>query len=112
LGILSGDIGRCEGIDMISSFIWSPDEGGREVEGMLDFSELLSKPDHVVWVDMSQPTDEESYILTHDFKFHPLSIEDVLTEMSRPKVDDYEDYIFVVFVVASGRPGGEDELPF
>ncbi len=97
---------------MISSFIWSPDEGGREVEGMLDFAELLSRPDHVVWVDMSQPTDEESYILTHDFKFHPLSIEDVLTEMSRPKVDDYEDYIFVVFVVASGRPGGEDELPF
>jgi len=97
---------------MISSFIWSPDEGGREVKGMVNFTELLEKPDHVMWVDMSQPTDEESYILTHDFKFHPLAIEDVLTEMSRPKVDDYEDYIFVVFLVASGRPGGEDELPF
>jgi magnesium transporter len=97
---------------MISTFMWSPDEGGRETKGMLDFAELLSKPDHVFWVDLSQPTDEESYILTHDFKFHPLAIEDVLTEMSRPKVDDYDDYLFVVFLVASGRPGGEDDLPF
>jgi magnesium transporter len=97
---------------VLSTFIWSPEEGGREVHGMLDFRDLLSKPDHVFWLDMSQPTDEESYLLTHDFKFHPLAIEDVLTEMSRPKVDDYEDYLFVVFVVASGRPGGEDELPF
>lgn len=97
---------------MISSFVWNPDDGGREIQGMLNFSELLSKPDHIFWVDLSQPTDEESYILTHDFKFHPLSIEDVLTEMSRPKVDDYDDYLFVVFLVASGRPGGEDELPF
>jgi magnesium transporter len=97
---------------MISSFIWNPDEGGREVQGMLNFSELMSKSDHIFWVDLSEPTDEESYILTHDFKFHPLAIEDVLTEMSRPKVDDYDDYLFVVFIVASGRPGGEDELPF
>jgi magnesium transporter len=97
---------------MISSFLWSPDEGGREVEGMLDFSDLLSRPDHIFWVDLSQPTDEESYVLTHDFRFHPLAIEDVLSEMSRPKVDDYDDYVFIVFVVASGRPGGEDELPF
>ncbi|MCK4655669.1 MAG: magnesium/cobalt transporter CorA [candidate division Zixibacteria bacterium] len=97
---------------MISSFVWNPDDGGREIQGMLNFSELLSKPDHVFWVDLSQPTDEESFILTHDFKFHPLAIEDVLTEMSRAKVDDYDDYLFVVFIVASGRPGGEDELPF
>ena len=97
---------------MISTFVWSPDEGGQEIQGMLDFSEIISRPDHIVWIDLSQPTDEESYILTHDFKFHPLSIEDVLMEMSRPKVDDYENYIFVVFLVASGRPGGEDELPF
>jgi magnesium transporter len=97
---------------MITTFIWSKEEGGREVKGMLDFAELLAKPDHVFWVDLAQPTDAESYILTHDFKFHPLAIEDVLSEMSHPKIDDYDEYIFVVFVVASGRPGGEDELPF
>lgn len=97
---------------MISSFVWNPEEGGREFEGMIDFTELLSRKDHVIWVDLSEPTDEESYILTHDFKFHPLAIEDVLSEMSRPKVDDYDNYLFVVFLVASGRPGGEDDLPF
>ncbi len=97
---------------MISSFIWNPEDGGRQVDGMINFRELIDKKDTVMWVDLSQPTDEESYILTHDFKFHPLVIEDVLSEMSRPKVDDFDDYLFVVFLVASGRPGGREEMPF
>ena len=97
---------------MISSFIWNPDDGGRQVDGMINFQELIEQKDTVMWVDLSQPTDEESYILTHDFKFHPLVIEDVLSEMSRPKVDDFDDYLFVVFLVASGRPGGREEMPF
>jgi len=79
---------------------------------MIDFHGLIEQKDTVMWVDLSQPTDEESYILTHDFKFHPLVIEDVLSEMSRPKVDDFDDYLFVVFLVASGRPGGREEMPF
>lgn len=97
---------------MISSFIWNPEDGGRQVDGMINFRELIDRKDTVMWVDLSQPTDEESYILTHDFKFHPLVIEDVLSEMSRPKVDDFDDYLFVVFLVASGRPGGREEMPF
>jgi magnesium transporter len=97
---------------MISSFIWNPDDGGRQVDGMINFREVIESPDNVMWVDLSQPTDEESYILTHDFNFHPLVIEDVLSEMSRAKVDDFDDYLFVVFLVASGRPGGREEMPF
>jgi magnesium transporter len=46
---------------------------------------------------MCKPTDEESYVLTHDFKFHPLAIEDVISEKSQTKIDDYERYLFLVF---------------
>jgi magnesium transporter len=94
---------------MVRSFYWTPDEGGRDRTGILDFREMMEVPRSILWIDLFNPTDEESYILTHDFKFHPLSIEDVLSEESRPKVDEYEDYLFVIFQ-SVGRPGGEDEL--
>ena len=57
----------------------------------------------------SSPTDEESYILTSDFKFHPLAIEDVLSEMSHPKVDDYDNYLFTIVQVL-GPPVQETEI--
>jgi magnesium transporter len=94
---------------MIKSFYWTPDKGGEKNPGILDFKEMMEKPDSILWVDLFDPSDEESYILTHDFRFHPLSIEDVLSEESRPKVDEYEKYLFVIFQTV-GRPGGEDEL--
>jgi magnesium transporter len=94
---------------MVRSFYWTPTKGAEENIGILDFKELMAKPDSLLWVDLFHPSDEESYILTHDFRFHPLSIEDVLSEESRPKVDEYEEYLFVIFQTV-GRPGGEDEL--
>ena len=59
-------------------------------------------------MDMNKPTDQESYVLTHDFKFHPLAIEDVISERSRTKLDDYERYLFLVFPVVDfvGREEG------
>lgn len=94
---------------MIRSFYWTPDIGGKEQVGVLDFKEMMDIDGSILWVDLFNPTDEESYILTHDFKFHPLSIEDVLSEESRPKVDEYEHYLFIIFQTV-GQPGGEDEL--
>lgn len=94
---------------MVRSFYWTPGEGALESHGIQDFKEMMERPESILWVDLFNPSDEESYILTHDFRFHPLSIEDVLSEESRPKVDEYEGYLFVIFQTV-GRPGGEDEL--
>jgi magnesium transporter len=94
---------------MIKSFYWTLDEGGKEQLGTFPFKEMMQNQDSVLWVDLFNPTDEEAFVLTHDFKFHPLSIEDVLSEESRPKIDEYEDYLFVIFQTV-GRPGGEDDL--
>ena len=51
----------------------------------------------IVWFDLEDPTDEETKrILDETFHFHPLAIEDCLTPSSLPKVEDYEDYLFIV----------------
>ena len=82
---------------MIKSFYYLPDQGIQVLDGIADFDRLLAVENSALWVDMCKPTDEESYVLTHDFKFHPLAIEDVISERSNTKIDDYKRYLFVVF---------------
>jgi magnesium transporter len=48
------------------------------------------------WLDLEDPTVKEATILEDPFHFHPLAIEDCLSEVHHPKVDDYEDYVFII----------------
>ena len=59
--------------------------------------ELLTEtPDALHWIDLEDPTVKEATILEDPFHFHPLAIEDCLSEVHHPKVDDYDAYIFVI----------------
>lgn len=82
---------------MIHSFIFS--EGklvGRDLE--LEALRLVhGDKGLIVWVDLDNPTDEEiKAILEGLFQFHPLAIEDCVTPSPLPKVEDYDDYLFMV----------------
>jgi len=93
---------------MIKSFLYLPGEGVKLSEGIDDFRAWTKNEQAILWVDMCKPTDEESYILTHDFSFHPLAVEDVISEKPRTKLDDYDKYLFLVFQAADyvGREEG------
>jgi magnesium transporter len=57
----------------------------------------LYEEDIQVWVDADQPTPEETKALLEDvFSFHPLAIEDCTQVSERPKIEQYENYIFMV----------------
>jgi len=49
------------------------------------------------WVDFESAVEEEVALLGQCFHFHPLSIEDCLQLLQRPKLDYYEGYSFFVF---------------
>jgi magnesium transporter len=91
---------------MIRSLLWKPDQKVQEIKGIADFDALFAEREAVLWVDMVDPDDRESFILTHDFHFHPLAIEDVIeeedaiTELTRSKIDDYRNYIYAEFAIA------------
>ena len=57
---------------------------------------LKEAPDALHWIDLEDPTVKEATILEDPFHFHPLAIEDCLSEVHHPKVDDYEAYIFAI----------------
>jgi magnesium transporter len=51
---------------------------------------LLSDTTLFLWIDLENPTQEEvKFILEGLFHFHPLSIEDCVTESQAPKVEEY-----------------------
>ncbi|MEW6607674.1 MAG: magnesium/cobalt transporter CorA [bacterium] len=77
----------------------------------INLREILKNNDHLLWLDLIDPTDEEIGILSEDFKFHELAIEDCLFPQSQPKVDDFGDHIFIVIQgVKKYRENGEEEL--
>jgi magnesium transporter len=48
------------------------------------------------WVKIERPTSLESGWLEEHFDVHPLDLEDVLSRNQRPKIDEYENYLFIV----------------
>jgi magnesium transporter len=50
----------------------------------------------LTWVSLDSPTKDEATALAERFGWHPLDVEDVLSKRQRPKVDEYDDYRFVV----------------
>jgi magnesium transporter len=68
------------------------------------------------WVKIDEPTAVERGWLEEHFDFHALDLEDVLSRNQRPKIDQYEDYLFIVlhfpvFDSSRGRLGaGELDL--
>src|SRR5918992_6333100 len=48
------------------------------------------------WINIERPRPADQSWLQERFDFHPLDYEDVLSRNQRPKVDEYDDYLFVV----------------
>lgn len=55
----------------------------------------LQEEKFVLWIDITNPTIEELSPLKSLFGFHPLAIEDSVRAEERPKMDDYDEYLFV-----------------
>jgi magnesium transporter len=50
----------------------------------------------LTWVHLDAPDHEEATALAERFGWHPLDVEDVLSKRQRPKVDEYDVYLFAV----------------
>jgi len=51
----------------------------------------------LTWVNIESPTENETEYLAQNYKFHPLDLDDCLSRIQRPKIDEYKDYLFLVF---------------
>jgi len=51
----------------------------------------------LTWVNIDGPTERETEYLAQNYPFHPLDLDDCLSRIQRPKIDEYKDYLFLVF---------------
>ena len=68
-------------------------------------TQLLAR-DEYFWLDLDEPGDEEERFLAEAFHFHPLALEDLRKRGQRPKLEDYDEYVFLVYYGAREK-GGE-----
>ncbi|HSA48858.1 MAG TPA: magnesium/cobalt transporter CorA [Yinghuangia sp.] len=73
---------------------------GVRTPGPADFSDALDEArasgDAFLWIGLHEPTEKEFELVTSEFGLHPLAVEDALHAHQRPKLDLYEDSVFVV----------------
>jgi Mg2+ and Co2+ transporter CorA len=83
----------------------------REQVGELHLSrenvERLLASGSFFWIDPHRPAEEDFGILRDVFRFHPLAVEDSEHFGQRAKLDDYDDF---VFLVVYGAVPDEDRL--
>src|SRR6478736_342963 len=48
------------------------------------------------WINIERPGPVDRAWLEEHFDFHALDYEDVLSRNQRPKIDEYDDYLFIV----------------
>ncbi len=48
------------------------------------------------WLDITNPSEADYRMLLEDYEFHPLDIEDCRSATQRPKIDEYDDYYFLI----------------
>jgi len=74
---------------------WHADGGmAREVPPEEAVRLALSGPG-AVWIDLDCVEPEVALELLRPLQFHPLALEDTVTQINRPKVDDYGEYLYL-----------------
>lgn len=74
--------------------------GDSSTESNIDnIPRILEQKPKLLWIDINisnnELTGEEIALLSDTFKFHELSIEDCLIPQYHPKVEEFENYVFV-----------------
>ncbi len=58
----------------------------------------------LLWLDLINPGKEEMNLLESVFELHPLTLEDCINTNTRPKIEQFEKYMFIVMHAAATTP--------
>lgn len=81
---------------MLQQLVYRSGEGVTSLETIEDVKAALEDKQALVWVDMRGRSAQSNAVLGQVFGFHELAIEDVYKERHRPKVEDYDEYLYII----------------
>ncbi len=78
---------------------------GRRVASPTSLAEtyraLDETPGGVAWIGLYRPSESELHSLAREFNLHELAVEDAISAHQRPKLERYDDVLFVVLRAAN-----------
>lgn len=85
---------------------------GENIRSLFEIPE--GEPDGVWWLNMNNPTGNEVWTICKAFGIHPLTIEDIIHQESREKIELFPSYYFACFRSFSviEEPDETDYRPF
>lgn len=82
---------------MYETFLYNPQSGiNSEKLNAAQMHEALKDEGALLWVDLKDIDDDDIDVLTEVFNLHSLTIEDFIMTNARPKVEKFNDYIFLI----------------
>jgi magnesium transporter len=71
--------------------------GVLEADGfpIADVSEHIADPSATVWLDLCGPTADDFAAISEELGLHSLAVEDAVHEHQRPKLDHYDNHLFL-----------------
>jgi magnesium transporter len=78
-------------------------EQGQRREGHVELEhayDVRHQPGKFVWIGLYEPTEDEFDSLKREFNLHPLAVEDAIHAHQRPKLEVYDDMVFLVLKTA------------
>jgi magnesium transporter len=73
-----------------------------------ELDDLAVGPEQLLWLDLELPGPDEMAQLAERFHLHPLAVEDAERGHQRPKIEEYEGFVFLVFYAVAPGAGGRD----
>ena len=62
---------------------------------------IVQSGEGLLWLDIINPVKADLDMLENIFGLHPLTLEDCMTTIARPKIDQFEEYMFIVLHAAA-----------
>ncbi len=69
---------------------------GLDVQDLAGVRAKATEPDDFVWVGLHDPRSEDLEAVADLYDLHPLAVEDAIAAHQRPKVERYDDSLFIV----------------
>lgn len=69
-----------------------------------EMKDVVQSEKDLLWLDLIDPSKEEMDILDKVFELHPVTLEDCINTNTRPKIEQFEKYTFIVMHAAATSP--------
>jgi Mg2+ and Co2+ transporter CorA len=80
---------------MFANFVCTPKElKNVQTEELKNY---ISKKSNILWINIHNVENDEVEILKDVFKIHPTTIEDIFSQQTPIKYEDFDDYKVIIF---------------